>query len=127
MSILHIDELVHWILFSFSSFFFFFLFTCKHTNTNTYLYTHIGWYPPPGQEWNYTNFTVMCGGPPPKENTDVCEHDWCLFNLKNDPCEYNNVILKFPIIVQKLKDRLKKLSKTTVLTWVNFSKKDIQR
>ena len=45
----------------------------------------------------------MCGGPPPKENTDVCEHDWCLFNLKNDPCEYNNVILKFPNIVQKLK------------------------
>ena len=69
----------------------------------------------------------MCGGPPPKENTDVCVNDWCLFNLKNDPCEYNNVLLQFPNIVQQLKHRIQQLSKTTVLTWVNFSKKDIQR
>ena len=90
------------------------------------LYDMPGWYPPPGKQWNYTNFTVVCGGPPPLKVLDVCEKDWCLFNLKIDPCEFKNVAKTYPLIVQQLQDRLQTLSVTTVLTWINFSRKDVK-
>jgi len=91
------------------------------------LYNMPYWYPPPLQAWNYTTLTVQCPKPPSKEaNVDVCENHWCLFNLTADPCEHRNVASQHPEVVHQLQQRLAELTKTTVLTWVNFSEKDIR-
>ena len=96
------------------------------------LYDKPGWYPPPGKAWNYSrSLTVKCGEPPALSeeviNECVTDHDSeniCLFNVTADPCEYNNIAEQHPEIVQQMKTRIKELTKTTVLTWENFSEKD---
>jgi len=87
------------------------------------LYNKPLWYPPPGLSWNYSNFTVKCGGPPPTSNETLteCMEDFCLFNISSDPCEYNNIASKYPDVVESMKSRLETLRKTTVLTWVNYA------
>ena len=50
-----------------------------------------------------------------------CMQDWCLFNISSDPCEYHNLASTYPSIVESMKSRLETLSKTTVLTWVNYA------
>ena len=47
--------------------------------------------------------------------------DWCLFNISNDPCEYHNLASTYPSLVESMKNRLETLSKTTVLTWVEYA------
>ena len=79
-------------------------------------------YPPPGKAWNYTKFTVQCGEPKPsKLSSTECMQDWCLFNISSDPCEYHNLASTYPDVVESMKSRLETLSKTTVLTWVNYA------
>ena len=88
----------------------------EETNSTKYRY------PPPGKAWNYTKFTVQCGEPKPsKLSSTECMQDWCLFNISSDPCEYHNLASTYPDIVESMKSRLETLSKTTVLTWVNYA------
>lgn len=67
-----------------------------------------GWYPPP----NLTpeaeaKLTVKCGRKLPTEMpSDICVKDYCLFDLKNDPCETTNIKDKYPDIFEKMKAKL---------------------
>jgi arylsulfatase A-like enzyme len=98
------------------------------------LYNMPGWYPPPGKAWNYSNtLTVKCGQPPALSSRAVNEcrsgpggKNVCLFNVTADPCEHYNIAEDYPAVVEKMLARIDALTKTTVLTWVNYSEKDNQ-
>lgn len=83
-----------------------------------------GWYPPPqvsqmsqshsnnpdidyGQDFLSWKGTVNCG-PKPKNASENCQPEKapCLFNIKNDPCEYNNLAPALPSLVTKLQERI---------------------
>ena len=49
--------------------------------------------------------TVVNCGPKP-DNATNCKVKHCLFNLKNDPCEYNDVSSQYPEIYQQMKNKL---------------------
>jgi arylsulfatase B len=74
-----------------------------------------GWFIPPGENANTTTYTERCtaqsqstwrNGYAQPEKT--CVNEWCLFNIRDDPCEYNNVAGQYPEIVQELLARLEK-------------------
>jgi arylsulfatase B len=77
-----------------------------------------GWYPPPGEDPNTTNYSpIKCAPPPPGDNApdpQECVKDWCLFNVTADPCEYDNVAAANPDVVATLKARLAAFSATAV-------------
>ena len=86
---------------------------------------HAGWYLPPGLPWNFTRFSVDCGGPPPDtpqpQLLQQCsEAAPCLFNLTADPCEYRNLAPDRHDDVSRLKARLASYAAHTVLPWMNF-------
>lgn len=96
------------------------------------LYNMPGWYPPPGKAWNYSKtLSVKCGEPPSLSSSVVNEcrsgpgrKNICLFNVTADPCEHFNIADDYPDMVEQMIARIDELTKTTVLTWVNFSQKD---
>lgn len=75
-----------------------------------------GWHPPPGQDVNKMHYQLPCSikeqpGEPPK---DECVHDFCLFNVSADPCEYHNLATKHPEVAQRLTKRLTAFQATAV-------------
>ena len=88
--------------------------------------SHAGWYPPPGLPWNYTTFSVACGGPPPSTGQEELLKECspsapCLFNISSDPCEYHNLAASHPQDVDRLHVRLSQYQATAVLPWSNFA------
>lgn len=101
-----------------------------------------GWYPPIGNErkpasgfpfesmvaqiltsngWisnklNNTNYTITCNQPPPINKTKECidVNYPCLFNIANDPCEYNNLAKAKPEILRNMLERIKIWNKTAI-------------
>lgn len=84
-----------------------------------------GWYPPPGIEGNdqrLRNFTttlpslknaVVTCGPPPAEPTKCGVKDGpCLFNIQEDPCEYNNMAEKEKDVLNMMLQLLEKYKAT---------------
>ena len=86
-----------------------------------------GWYPPPTMIESRrkmlkdehsslkTTFSVDCGGPVPKNVTHCTKLDgYCLFNIKEDPCEFNDLSKVHPDILQALLTRLDEYKSTMV-------------
>lgn len=77
--------------------------------TVTYHILIQGWsrYPPPGKPWDYTTFTVKCPQPPANASLRDCTEELpCLFNIRADPCEHNNLAATMPAKLEQLKQRL---------------------
>ena len=85
-----------------------------------------GWYPPP-QATHYerrknaghiyfekTVASVKCGKIP--QNVTHCSksHGYCLFNIKNDPCEFNDLSHVYPAIFQEMLNKLNDYKTTMV-------------
>jgi len=87
------------------------------------------WHGPPNDLWyesfseplNYTH-TVKCGPIPSSTSEDYCHPDKlpCLFNVKEDPCEYKDLSRSMPHKVHQLIARLRVYQRTSVS--VNFHK-----
>lgn len=60
-----------------------------------------------------TQAEVNCTG---KADGSLCKplKSSCLFNVKEDPCEYNNLASKFPVILKRLEEALTQYNKTAV-------------
>jgi len=77
-----------------------------------------GWYAPP--DWSaepHANLTVKCKGNIPTNVTNCLAdttNGFCLFYLPDDPCEFNNVADKFPVISQVMLQRLNQYKLTMV-------------
>ena len=73
-----------------------------------------GWFPPPDVDINAEhankpmNDAVLKCGPKPENVTLDCtaKHGPCLFNIKNDPCEYKDLSKDLPEVFNALLDRL---------------------
>jgi len=85
--------------------------------------SHPGWYPPPGLEWDYANFTIKCSKPPTELDPCTAETP-CLFNISADPCEHHNLASTRPADVKSLQARLSEYRATAVLSWNNFAEQD---
>merc|ERR1712232_644917 len=82
------------------------------------------WHGPPNDLWyesdsNPSNYThvIECGGPFPNgSETDYCHPDKlpCLFNIREDPCEFHDLSKKMPQKVAELKQRLLDYQSTAV-------------
>ena len=77
----------------------------------------------------YNDTTVQCGGNgPPKPDYKKCPYNGkaCLFNIENDPCEYQDVADENQDIAKKLYDRLVYYNSTMVtpLWLLNFEEPD---
>ncbi|XP_077994252.1 arylsulfatase J-like [Glandiceps talaboti] len=89
-----------------------------------------GWYKPEqvtqdqdtslsvSQVSDFRRSVVHCGVKPSNASTN-CQpaKTPCLFNIKNDPCEYNNVADKYPEILKDLLLRLDQYNMTAVPPW----------
>lgn len=77
-----------------------------------------GWFAPPGEDYLTMNYTIQCGETL-KEGKNrpegQCITDWCLFNLRDDPCEYHDVAKLHPQKVQELVKKLEEFQATAVL------------
>ncbi|XP_057307730.1 arylsulfatase B-like [Hydractinia symbiolongicarpus] len=79
-----------------------------------------GWYAPPQVqnkelvEKMFVDASVQCGEVP--ENVTHCtkEHGYCLFNIKEDPCEYHDLSKEYPDIFKQMLSRLDEYRKTMV-------------
>ncbi|KAK9297061.1 hypothetical protein QLX08_009083 [Tetragonisca angustula] len=139
----------------------------KYIQGSTYNGQWDGWYGPSGREWVYDvggviGSTVgravasiglslsadsiralredaMIKCPPRNDSLPLCRplQAPCLFNVREDPCEDNNLINRFPSLASELRERLRKLNATAILpgnlpwdsranpdywdhTWTNF-------
>ena len=67
--------------------------------------------------------TVKCNAEIPMANITNCKsntkYGYCLFNLKEDPCEINNLSEIYPEVLQKLKSRLDYYRATMVPPLIN--------
>ena len=82
------------------------------------------WHGPPNDLWYDSgsnpasyNHTLDCGGKPPLPNaTGYCDPDKlpCLFNVRDDPCEFFDLSSQHPDVVQRLKKRLADYQATSV-------------
>lgn len=62
------------------------------------------WFAPPDTN-DTSNSVIKCGEKP--ANVPKCTSpNYCLFNIKDDPCEYNDLSEKFPDILESLKEKL---------------------
>lgn len=73
----------------------------------------------------YDNTTVKCGANHiPTQNYSACPYNGkpCLFNIMNDPCEYQDVSMDNMDVVNQLYDRLMYFNSTqaTPLQLINF-------
>ena len=69
-----------------------------------------GWYPPPEISDNneVQDYHIYCSPPPSTiRSCDGSTGNLCLFNLKNDPCEYHDLSASNPHIYQFMLNRLK--------------------
>jgi len=72
------------------------------------------WYESGSDPSKYTN-VIDCGGPPPKASApDYCDSFPCLFNIRQDPCEYHDLSKSMPDKVAQLKQTLQKYQRTSV-------------
>jgi len=82
------------------------------------------WHGPPNDLWyesgsdpsNYSH-VVDCGGPFPIEtDVDYCHPDRlpCLFNIKEDPCEFHDLSSRMPNKVKEMTERLRDYQVTAV-------------
>ena len=74
---------------------------------------HDGWMKPAGYNASRKAIPVVNCGPKPDETTH-CIGKHCLFNLHNDPCEYNDVSSQYPEIYQQMKNKLEDYKKGMV-------------
>ncbi|KAG1701650.1 Arylsulfatase J [Nymphon striatum] len=65
------------------------------------------------KEKSLKSASISCGPVPKKQNCFAWKGS-CLFNIKNDPCEYYNLADKYPDIVKKLMERIIEYQKTAV-------------
>ena len=72
-----------------------------------------GWFPPPGQHPNATNYTIQCG-PPPAPAPNQCKNSYCLFNVTADPCEHHDVASEHPDVVAAMTAALAPYQATAV-------------
>ena len=49
---------------------------------------------------------IECGPPPAEYDRELCRRDFCLFNITEDPCEYNDLSAQYPEVVEQLRVRL---------------------
>lgn len=66
-----------------------------------------GWYPPPGNatpsdEHQVDQLSVKCGEIPKNVTHCTNEHGYCLFNVKNDPCEFNDLSKENPEVLEEM-------------------------
>ena len=69
------------------------------------------WYAPPNfNPKSLEDLTVKCNAEIPRANITNCKSDtkygYCLFNLKENPCEINDLSEIYPEVLQKLKSKL---------------------
>ena len=69
------------------------------------------WYAPPNfNPKSLEDLTMKCNAEIPTANITNCKsntkYGYCLFNLKEDPCEVNDLSVMHPEILQQLKSRL---------------------
>lgn len=74
-----------------------------------------GWYPPPGQDPSAMLYTVHCDEPPSHPNRISCQTEWCLYNLRQDPCEYNDVSGRYPDVLEMMLERHAAFQETSVV------------
>ncbi|XP_054165755.1 arylsulfatase B-like [Oppia nitens] len=59
--------------------------------------------------------TIRCGPKPANASTNCqLDRELCLFNIRDDPCEYHNRAQDYPELVEQLWNRLLKINETTV-------------
>merc|ERR1712232_224651 len=75
-----------------------------------------GWVPPPGQDPDSVTYQLPCdrSKQPSTVDKNECVNAYCLFNIKDDPCEYANVASQHPDIVKQMVKRLADYQKTAV-------------
>ena len=71
------------------------------------------WIKAPGYNATGKATSVVDCGPKPDKTTH-CNKIHCLFNLHNDPCEYNDVSSQYPEIYQQMKNKLEDYKKGMV-------------
>eukprot|EP00947_MAST-08B_sp_MAST-8B-sp1_P001692 g1692.t1 len=76
-----------------------------------------GWHVPPGLDASKVTFTLGCdlSKQPAAVDQSECTTQYCLFNVKDDPCEYTNVADNHPDIIKRLVARLQQLKAAAVL------------
>ena len=84
------------------------------------------WYAPPNfNPKSLDDLTVKCNAKIPTTNITNCKSDtkygYCLFNLKDDPCEINDLSEMHPEILQQLKSRLDYYRTTMVPPRINLT------
>ena len=64
----------------------------------------------------YNNTTVKCNGVVPIQNFTQCPYNGkpCLYNIKDDPCEYNDLSMENPNKLNELYQRLLYYNSTMV-------------
>lgn len=81
----------------------------------TYNGSRDGWYPPGGaEEPDVQELAAKCGLPRPKMTPCEPLVSPCLFNMKTDPCELDNVAVEYPTILEEMMARLQKYNATVV-------------
>ena len=79
-----------------------------------------GWVPPPGQDPKRVPYSAGCDirrqpkAPPSVLRKQCIGPTWCLFNILDDPCEYEDVASRHPGVVADLVQRLKRYQATAV-------------
>ncbi|XP_057307731.1 arylsulfatase B-like isoform X1 [Hydractinia symbiolongicarpus] len=80
-----------------------------------------GWYPPPQSHRktktvNYKPLaaSVQCGKAPVNVTHCTRKHGYCLFNIKEDPCEYHDLSKEYPDIFKQMLARLDEYRMTMV-------------
>ena len=71
-----------------------------------------GWYAPPqvteDEDYFHSQSVVDCGIKPANVSKNCFKApNFCLFNIAQDPCEYNDLSEKFPDILQQMVVRMK--------------------
>ena len=65
-----------------------------------------GWYKPESVDVSTLNLTVKCGTRDHSLSNCTAATSPCLFNVIEDPCEFNNIASKHADIVKKMVTRL---------------------
>ena len=79
------------------------------------------WYAPPGIEDHKFNPVVDCGEKPKEISSCFKKPNFCLFNIKEDPCEYHDLSEKHPDILQKLICKLDQYRASAVPSRLNLT------
>ena len=66
------------------------------------------WFVAPGYNSSGKATSVIQCGPKKPDTVRNCDIRHCLFNLQQDPCEYNDLSAQYPRVVRKLKRRIER-------------------